>query len=292
MASLKDIKTRITSVRSTQKITSAMRMIASAKLHRTQGRTQHILQYKAALRQTVDEMLNAGTSLHSPLSEERTAKHVTIVAIASSSGLCGAFNTNVWNAVKARMEELNVQGADTTVVPLGKKMAHELDKLQLRYPEENVTLVEQFTQNPTAETQHAVRLLADRLKSSFTSGQTDRVEIIHTHFRSMGSMHVTCQQLLPFMPENASASAGEEFIIEPDADTFCQTAADKLLGVTLMAAMMDSATSEHASRMIAMQTADDNAQELMQQLTLLYNKTRQQSITNELIDLMSGRMSQ
>ena len=292
MASLKDIKTRITSVRSTQKITSAMRMIASAKLRRTQSRALHIEQYRAALRKTVDDMLATGGSLHSPLSEQRPVRHVTLVAIASSSGLCGAFNTNVWNAAKARMEALREQGVAVTVVPIGKKMAYELDKLQLPYPGEDILLADQFTQNPTPATQQAVRQLADRLKTAFTDSRTDCVEIIHTHSRSMGSIHVTCQQLLPLTPEAAGTAAGNEFIIEPDAGTFCQTVSDRLLLVTLMTAMMDSATSEHASRMIAMQTADDNAQDLLQQLTLLYNKTRQQGITNELIDLMSGRMSQ
>lgn len=294
MASLKDIKTRITSVRNTQKVASAMRMIASAKLHRTQNRSLYIGEYMQALQQTVGEMLAGGNAPKgSALSEMRPVRHVTLLAIGSSGGLCGAYSSNVWSRVEARLAELDAQGTAYSLVPIGKKMAHELDKRHMPYDSSCVLLGDAFTQDPSGGNLHQLYQLADRLKDTFVAGRTDSVEVIYTHFHSMGKMEVSSLPLLPFSADakTQTANDGELFLMEPDSDMLYRTATDKLLRVTLMATLMDSATSEHASRMIAMQAADDNAQELLTQLTLLYNKTRQQGITNELIDLMSGRMS-
>lgn len=247
-----------------------------------------------ALQQTVGEVLAGwNTPADSALSAERPVKHVTLMAIGSSNGLCGAYNSNVWGQVAARLQELTEQGVGCRVVPIGKKMAHELDKLHVPYNDNHIQLGDYFTQNPSGENLHLLQQLADHLKETFVAGETDRVEIIYTHFHSMGKIKVSCMRLLPFSPaiEVKEGKGREDFLMEPDRTTLYHTATDKLLRVTLMATLMNSATAEHASRMIAMQTADDNAQELLTQLTLLYNKTRQQGITNELIDLMSGRMS-
>lgn len=319
MASLKEIKGRIASVQSTQKITSAMRMVASAKLHHTQGITQNFLVYKqhlAAILESLgyqdadnEQVASASTAEgiqnNSSLSEQSETmaapKSVLLIPVASNSGLCGAFNTNIAKATLHRIQEWKEEDASVTLMPIGKKIAHSLQNEGIEYCAQHVELLEKMGKE---DIYPAVVALMNEVALMRENGAIDCVEFIYHHFKSMGSQMITIEQM-PQLPLTAQPSqtsqpsktpqpplGGEvtqDYITEPSAAVLLQQFYPRVLNAKAYGIMLDSITSEHAARMLAMQTADDNAQELIQELTLVYNKTRQQSITNELIDIMSGK---
>ena len=292
MASLKEIKGRINSIRNTQKITSAMRMVATAKLRRAQGRAAQVTTYAHELTTILVHLQAMMQSKNIvPKTEKRPLKHVTLIAISSNNGLCGVFNTNLFKALKARIQEYQNKGAEVNVVPIGRKVARELAKLSLEYSSNLIENGEKYTSNPTPETQAPLNDLLKSLNENYESGQLDYVEVVAPHFKSMGSQTVETYQLVPFKVEvgNEEYSNLTDYIVEPSPTDLYLHIVPLLQRTRLLEILLDAATAEHAARMLAMQTADDNASDLLQELTLLYNKTRQQSITNELIDIMSGK---
>ncbi len=284
MASLKEIKGRIASVQSTQKITSAMRMVASAKLHRTQQMTQTFLVYINEM-QSIVEALGGITSNDM----EKKATRVALLPVSSGSGLCGAFNSNVSKATRTALKEYKEQGIDAQIIPIGKKILHDLKKdglecnLDFNLIAENVGKGDAFV---------PCRDLVQYLQSELTAGNIDRVEFIYHHFVSMGKQVITREVLDMTVPQLQEVKKEEQvYITEPSAQELIAELHPKMLNSKVYGIILDSVTSEHAARMLAMQTADDNAKELLQELTLLYNKSRQQAITNELIDIMGGKVS-
>ena len=282
MSSLKEIKSRIASVRSTQKITSAMRMVSSAKLHRTQNLTQHFLLY-------AEELYAVLGSLNVQQQQEETAERVALVPISSSSGLCGAFNSNIIKATLNRIRDFEDQGIQVRLFPIGKKIVNELKKhpglqLDLDYcsMNERVEKGDAFAQ---------VQALIQTLRDLYADGSIQRVELLYHHFKSMGQQQIQ-SKLLPMEPPCVGAIPPEQrkYLTEPSAQELATALHPKVQNAEFYATLLDALTSEYAARMLAMQTADDNANELLQELTLLYNKTRQQAITNELIDIMGGKI--
>lgn len=304
MASLKEIKGRIASVQSTQKITSAMRMVASAKLHHTQGITQNFLVYKqhlAAILESLgyqdadnEQVASVSTAEDiqntSSLSEQSetmaTPKSVLLIPVASNSGLCGAFNTNIAKATLHRMQEWKDKDASVTLMPIGKKIAHSLQNEGIEYCAQHVELLDKMGKE---DIYPAVVALMNEVAQMRENEAIDHVEFIYHHFKSMGSQTITIEALNTDCKQASSEQKEQEFITEPSPAILLQQFYPRVLNAKAYGIMLDSITSEHAARMLAMQTADDNAQELIQELTLVYNKTRQQSITNELIDIMSGK---
>jgi len=300
MASLKEIKGRIASVQSTQKITSAMRMVASAKLHRTQQMTQNFLVYINEMQSIMSPLTTQGgmlaqsnqdaeiteaTRMDAPLGRGAIA----IIPVSSGSGLCGAFNSNVAKATRTALKECKEQGIDVQIIPIGKKILHDLKKeglecnLDFNLIAENVGKGDAFV---------PCRDLVQYLQSEIAAGNIDRVEFIYHHFVSMGKQVITREQLDMKVPSITPPSgAGGLYITEPSENELIAELHPKMLNSKVYGIILDSVTSEHAARMLAMQTADDNAKELLQELTLLYNKSRQQAITNELIDIMGGKVS-
>jgi len=325
VASLKEIKGRIISVQTTQKTTSAMRMVASAKLHRTQTMTQTFLAYVAEMQKIVDCLQ---PSPHTPDGHPLPIQGEgawgrgsasCIVSISSSSGLCGAFNSNIAKATFAKVEEYRKQGRDVIVVPIGKKIAHELHRSDVECLLDYYQLTE-YVGNPKVDAYAHTSFLVEQLTHLMQEGKIGSVEFIYHHFKNMGSQVITCEPLdllssgtpnpeypaspdipaspngpdghpLPIMGEGAGGR-GSLYICEPSPSLLLADLRPKMLNSKVYGILLDSVTSEHAARMMAMQTADDNAKELMQELTLLYNKSRQQAITNELIDIMGGKVAE
>ena len=264
MASLKEIKVRIASIRSTQKITAAMKMVSSAKLHHTQTQTEHTLLYANKLSAILNGLLEAECNLESSYTEKREVKQVVIAVFSSSSGLCGT-------AVR--------------LYPIGKKIADELHKAGYTTEDDFLHLGEK----PSYE--EAVRL-AGKLMELFSSGKADRVELLYHHFKNMATQVLTHKVYLPVTLPQASVEntvPTTDYILEPSPESLQALLFPKLLNLTIYTTLLDTTTSEHAARMMAMQTANDNANDLIQELTLQYNKTRQQAITNELLDIMGGQ---
>ena len=283
MATLKEIKGRIGSVKSTLKITTAMKMVASAKLHKAQNAIEGMLPYEQSLKRTLDELLKQ-VRLESGLSEQRPPKRVTLVCIASNSSLCGGFNADAIREVRLRLDALKREGAEEiTVLSVGRKMAEAMRKAGYPSPED-------FTELSAKPSYEEAAALSDRLVDDFREGRTDRVELIYNHFVSTAVHKSVCETYLPMAA--AAPAEGEqpeeEYIIEPDKEELLTVLLPKTLKLKLFTVLLDASAAEHAARTVAMQTASDNAEDLLQELSLEYNKSRQAKITAEILDLAGG----
>ncbi|MCR2006033.1 F0F1 ATP synthase subunit gamma [Bacteroides acidifaciens] len=297
MASLKEVKTRINSVKSTRKITSAMKMVASAKLHKAQGAIENMLPYQRKLNKILINFLSADLPVESPYVKEREVKRVAIVAFSSNTSLCGAFNANVIKMLLQTVGEYRTLGQDNILIfPVGKKVDEAVKRMGFQPQETSPTLSDKPTYQEAAE-------LAHHLMEMYVSGEVDRVEIIYHHFKSMGLQillretylpidltHVINEEEEPNKEEVEDHEIANDYIIEPNAEELIANLIPTVLSQKLFTAAVDSNTSEHAARTLAMQVATDNANELIQDLTKQYNKSRQQAITNELLDIVGGSM--
>ena len=297
MASLKEVKTRINSVKSTRKITSAMKMVASAKLHKAQGDIENMLPYERKLNKILTNFLSADLPVESPYIKAREVKRVAIVAFSSNTSLCGAFNANVIKMLLQTVGEFRTLGQDNILIfPVGKKVDEAVKRLGFEPQETSPTLSDKPSYQEASE-------LAHRLMEMYVSGEIDRVELIYHHFKSMGVQILLRETYLPIdltrvvdeeeKQKEEEVQGGEianDYIIEPSAEELIANLIPTVLSQKLFTAAVDSNASEHAARTLAMQVATDNANELIQDLTKQYNKSRQQAITNELLDIVGGSM--
>ena len=297
MASLKEVKTRINSVKSTRKITSAMKMVASAKLHKAQGAIENMLPYERKLNKILTNFLSADLPVESPYIKAREVKRVAIVAFSSNTSLCGAFNANVIKMLLQTVGEFRTLGQDNILIfPVGKKVDEAVKRLGFQPQETSPTLSDKPSYQEASE-------LAHRLMEMYVSGEIDRVELIYHHFKSMGVQILLRETYLPIdltrvvdeeeKQKEEEVQGGEianDYIIEPSAEELITNLIPTVLSQKLFTAAADSNASEHAARTLAMQVATDNANELIQDLTKQYNKSRQQAITNELLDIVGGSM--
>ena len=297
MASLKEVKTRINSVKSTRKITSAMKMVASAKLHKAQGAIENMLPYERKLNKILTNFLSADLPVESPYIKAREVKRVAIVAFSSNTSLCGAFNANVIKMLLQTVGEFRTLGQDNILIfPVGKKVDEAVKRLGFQPQETSPTLSDKPSYQEASE-------LAHRLMEMYVSGEIDRVELIYHHFKSMGVQILLRETYLPIdltrvvdeeeKQKEEEVQGGEipnDYIIEPSAEELITNLIPTVLSQKLFTAAVDSNASEHAARTLAMQVATDNANELIQDLTKQYNKSRQQAITNELLDIVGGSM--
>lgn len=297
MASLKEVKNRINSVKSTRKITSAMKMVASAKLHKAQGAIENMLPYQKKLNKILTNFLSADLPIESPYVQEREVKRVAIVVFSSNTSLCGAFNANVIKMMMQTIGEFRTLGQDNILIfPVGKKVDEAAKRMGFKPQEVSPTLSDKPTYQEAAE-------LAHRLMDMYVAGEVDRVEIIYHHFKSMGVQILLRETYLPINLTNVVSEEDREneeevqeheitndYIIEPNAEELIASLIPTVLSQKIFTAAVDSNASEHAARTLAMQVATDNANELIQDLTKQYNKSRQQAITNELLDIVGGTM--
>ena len=290
MASLKEVKTRINSVQSTRKITSAMKMVASAKLHKAQGAIENMLPYQRKLNKILTNFLSADLPVESPFCVERPVKRVAIVAFSSNSSLCGAFNANVLKMFLQTVGEYRELGQDNILIyPVGKKIEEAVKKLGF-FPQGSY---QKLADKPSYDEAAA---LAKLLMELFLEKNIDRVELIYHHFKSMGVQELLRERYLPIdlsAVQNDEERGGvvNDYIIEPSAAQLIADLIPQVLSQKIFTAALASNASEHAARTLAMQIATDNANELIQELTKQYNKTRQQAITNELLDIVGGSMA-
>ena len=290
MASLKEVKTRINSVQSTRKITSAMKMVASAKLHKAQGAIENMLRFQRKLNKILTNFLSADLPVESPFCVERPVKRVAIVAFSSNSSLCGAFNANVLKMFLQTVGEYRELGQDNILIyPVGKKIEEAVKKLGF-FPQGSY---QKLADKPSYDEAAA---LAKLLMELFLEKNIDRVELIYHHFKSMGVQELLRERYLPIdlsAVQNDEERGGvvNDYIIEPSAAQLIADLIPQVLSQKIFTAALDSNASEHAARTLAMQIATDNANELIQELTKQYNKTRQQAITNELLDIVGGSMA-
>lgn len=293
MASLKEIKNRIGSVKSTKKITSAMKMIASSKLHKAQAAINNFLPYQQKLDTILTNLLSSDTSYESPFIQKRETKRVAIVAFSSNSSLAGAFNANVikdFNATYAK--QVQEVGKDNILIyPVGKKIAAAIKKKGLKGEGD-------YTEMADKPSYQAVQDLAKELIAKYIAKEIDEVVLIYHHFVSTALQKLVNVPFLPFnlnqkhgkAEENVPAEehTGTDYILEPSKEEILESLIPTVLYSRLFAALLDSNASEHAARTVAMQIASDNADELIKDLTIQFNKSRQQAVTNELLDIIGG----
>lgn len=295
MASLKEVKNRINSVKSTRQITSAMKMVASAKLHKAQGSIESMLPYQRKLNEILTNFLRMDGTFSSPYTVVRPLQRVAIVVCSSNGSLCGAFNSNVVRMLDKTLDEYQSLGHENILIyPVGKKVEEAVKKAGYQS--------QGSFQELAGKPEYAqARGLAERLMDEFVSGRVDRVELIYHHFKSMGSQVLLREEYLPLnLDRVAEESAGgaatdaraynDNYLVEPSVEELLAVLLPKVLCQKIYTVLTDSNASEHAARMLAMQAATDNANDLIQELTKQYNKTRQQAITNELLDIIGGSM--
>ena len=297
MPTLKEIKGRIASVRSTLKITSAMKLVASAKLRKAQKAIEAMRPYEEALNEIL-AMTSAGNVAVPYLNDARNAGRI-IVAISSNSSLCGGFNANVIAKVK------EVRKPGDVVYSIGRKMADAMRRDGFPSPQDLSAIAEHPAYSPCAK-------LVEKFMADSDAGRIGEVVMVYNHFVSTAKQVPVAEQLLPigsgasaedspkgaekraeapFGESSASVYADRDVIMEPSAKELMEAILPKTLKLKLYAALLDSQAAEHAARTVAMQTATDNGENLLQELTMQYNKGRQQKITNEILDLAGGQAS-
>ena len=283
--SLRDIKQRIHSVKSTQKITSAMKLVSAAKLRRTQAAIDCMRPYEQKLSAILSSFLG-NAAVQSEYNVPREVKKVVVIPIASDTTLCGAFNSNVIRLAKEVVDEYRLQGIAIEIMPVGKKM-HEYFKKQ------GMDTVDMLMKQAGAPQYPEISLVAKELMQRYAAGEIDRIELVYTHSVS-ASKQIPQREL--FLPVDTSLLVSDnavhtvDFIIAPTKEELLQSLIPKVIQLHLYIVLLDSSVAEHAARMIAMQIATDNADDLIAELTLEYNKGRQQAITNELLDILSGSL--
>lgn len=291
MASLKEVKTRIASVNSTRKITSAMKMVASSKLHRAQQAIESMRPYERQLTRIMSTFVGSMEGeVDTAYAAQRDVKRVVIVLFTSNSSLCGGYNANAVKAFVKKVEEYRSRNIEVCrVYAMGKKAAEAVGKLK------NFDLVDKSALLDHPSYQEAAKV-ASELMDLYVKGDIDEVDLIYHHFKSAGTQILTTEIFLPIDLHADSTEEGAtnnlNFIVEPSIGDIVNQLIPKSLHLRLYTALLDSLASEHAARVIAMQVATDNADDLLRELTLTYNKTRQQAITNELLDIAGGSAAQ
>lgn len=291
MASLKEVKTRIASVNSTRKITSAMKMVASSKLHRAQQAIESMRPYERQLTRIMSTFVGSMEGeVDTAYAAQRDVKRVVIVLFTSNSSLCGGYNANAVKAFVKKVEEYRSHDIEICrVYAMGKKAAEAVGKLK------NFDLVDKSALLDHPSYQEAAKV-ASELMDLYVKGDIDEVDLIYHHFKSAGTQILTTETFLPIDLHADSTEEGAtnnlNFIVEPSIGDIVNQLIPKSLHLRLYTALLDSLASEHAARVIAMQVATDNADDLLRELTLTYNKTRQQAITNELLDIAGGSAMQ
>ena len=278
MANLKEIRNRIASVSSTMQITSAMKMVSAAKLKKAQDAITAMRPYSdklTELLQNLSATLDADSG--SKFSEQRDVKNVLIVAITSNRGLCGAFNSNIIKKATAVASGYN---AKVSFVAIGKKANDALSK--------NFEVIS--NQSPVFEdlTFTNVAAIAEMLMEQFESKAFDKIEVVYNKFKNAATQEIMTEQFLPIVPLDSDSNSNQDYIFEPSKEEIVETLIPKSLKTQLYKSIRDSFASEHGARMTAMHKATDNATELRDQLKLTYNKARQASITNEILEIVGG----
>ncbi len=280
MANLKELRSRITSVSSTMQITSAMKMVSAAKLNRAQDAITKMRPYSEKLTellQSLSASIEGDTG--SKFSEQREVRKVLIVAISSNRGLAGAFNTNIVKGVRSLAEE-QFANKEVEVFTLGKKAGDVLKKGHTISLSNNAIY-------DTLDYDHVAEVAEDLMKM-FLDNKYDEITIIYNQFKNAATQIVTTEQFLPIQKFESDTSIAADYIFEPDKVEIVKDLIPKSLKMQLFKAMSDSLAAEHGARMTAMHKATDNATELRNALRLSYNKARQASITNEILEIVGG----
>jgi F-type H+-transporting ATPase subunit gamma len=287
MANLKEIRNRITSVNSTRQITSAMKMVSAAKLHKAQSAIQRMRPYAQKMQEILGNLSASLDVSDNVYGAQREANKVLIIAITSNRGLCGGFNNNVMRKVHETIARH--KGANVKVLAVGKKAYDHFKKTAhmpgAGYPELPYLIFNELNFGNASE-------MAETIMDKFAEKKLDKVYLIYNSFKNAAVQNTLVEPFLPIVPPPAPAEGTAvqqtDFIFEPSKEEIVHALIPNSLKTQFYKALLDSNAAEHGARMTAMHQATDNATELVKQLNLTYNKARQASITNEILEIVSG----
>lgn len=293
MATLRELKTRIGSVASTEKITGAMKMISSAKVHQNEQSLRKLQPFKDKIKSIMGHILATDENFNSPLIVGREVKRCAVVVFGSDDGLCGAYNINILKGFLSRIDKIREEwGRDVEidVYPVGAKMVKAVSRL--RDSGLNIIVPDGVDSKMKGE---RVNEFTHELRNLFVNGDVDRVDVIYMKYISMSRQVLTDDTLFPVSEKTLTAEASDSsdnqlYIFEPDANSIFNEVLPMFVLSTMQEITIENRSSEQAARVMAMQSANDNAQKLLEQLQLEYNKLRQQSITTELLDILGGQV--
>lgn len=287
MPSLKDTKRRIVSVKNTQKITRAMKLVSSAKYARANRAIVNAGPYELAFKKMISTLISEEEGpLSSPLLEQNPEKNILVIIVSSDRGLCGGLNSNLFKVCSSFLKEKHAQGINCELGLWGKRAIMFGQKLSLNI---------QFQQEKALE--HPTFTFASKNAASFCEWfeqkKFDRVFVLYSKFKNAMTQTPTVEQILPVQLEENEATTGKglsdsDFIFEPSRSSILNSAVAKKVASSIYQALLNGAASEHAARMTAMDNATNNAEEVIRSLTLEYNRARQAAITKELIEITSG----
>jgi len=285
MPSLKEVKTKITGVKKTAQITKAMNMVAAAKLRGAQEKMEDFRPYAGKFNEAMSNLSGGANTTAFPLMEVREVKSVELVVVTSDRGLCGSFNANIIKLALRKMSEYEGQGKKVSFVCVGKKGAQALKKTG------NVR--KSYRDIMGSFQMFNAREIATELAHEFLGGNTDKVEIIFSEFKSVASQVPAAAPFLPVQPIEAAEVSEEknisgDYIYEPSTEEIMDVLQPLYLNVIVYHAMLEVGASEHAARMTAMDNATSACNDMVKNLTVVYNKARQAAVTNELMDIVGG----
>ena len=289
MPSLKDIRKRVVSVKNTQKITRAMKLVAAAKLRRAQGAMMELRPYAEKYRELLGSLVETagggeGQAPHELLETRSEPGKVAVLAISSDRGMCGAFNSSAIKALATLVSDLEAEGRSAVVFPLGRRIVQSVKKTDYQIGESFGEVI------PSTETAQ-IKKITSTLVEGFLTGEFDEVVIISNRFQSVIAQVPTTSPLIPVQTadeEQAEGEAGGDFLYEPDEETLLGYVVPAYIEVQVREAILESIAGEHAARMNAMNSATDNATEMISALTLQMNRARQAAITTELMEIIGG----
>lgn len=283
MASLKEVKSRIASVVSTQQITKAMKMVAAAKLRKSQERVQTMRPYAKKFSTMLQNVCASAEEVQSVFSKVREENKILLAVVSSDRGLCGSFNSTVIKyAIRLMNEKFAAQhkAGNVTILPIGKKAFEYFGKRKFNLIDSHYNIFHDFTFEKTS-------LIGEMLMEKFKSGEFDRIEIIYNEFKNVATQILRHENFLPIqMPKSEKKT--ENYIYQPEQEAIVAGMIPKSLKLQLYKALLDSNASENGARMTAMDKATDNAGELLKDLRLTYNRTRQAAITKEILEIVAG----
>lgn len=285
MASLKEVKVRITSVMSTQQITKAMKMVAAAKLRKSQERIVQMRPYAKKMLSLLNNLSSAydegGQNWFSTVREE---KKILIVAISADRGLCGSFNSNIFKATMRLIQEKyssQLSKGGVTILPIGKKSFEYFGK-------RNMPVVPDYWDIFRAISFQSVAVIGDHLMDAFKNGKYDKIEIVYNEFKNVATQVLRTEQLLPVVTSGNSKASNVDYIFEPNLEEIIIGLIPKSINTILFKALLDSNAAFNGAQMTAMDKATENAGELIKELKLTYNRTRQAAITKEILEIVAG----
>ena len=285
MANLKEVKTRISSVISTQQITKAMKMVAAAKLRKAQDNIMQMRPYAQKLGEVLENVSNGLEAGENVFASKRNEEKVLIVAISSDRGLCGPFNSNVFKTVVERIHtkyEAQYNAGDLQVLTIGKKSTEFFKKRKFN-------VIDDFSDIFSHLSFEKARLAAEFVMKGFSEEKFDKVDLVYNEFKNIGTQVLITEQLLPLQESSGEeANLHNDFIYQPNQEVLVEELIPKSIKVQFYKAILESNASEHGARMTAMDKATENADEILKDLKLTYNQTRQAAITKEILEIVGG----